>query len=138
MSSRRWLSVSPCPEKLTAETDTWQSARGYYDCAAWRFVDCVILSGPNSLFMELAEGLSSVIIEELGLKNADANERCLELLAIEPHIEAQRQRLQGEVTALEQAKAKIDELLQENKSGLANAKDALVNGDSGDVIMAGM
>ena len=125
-SSYLWLTVS------------LQFTRAYYSCASNRFADTVANIIRNMLFTNIQEGLPNSLIRHLGLDKQDANDRCRMLLTTDPSIEVERSRLQAEQRNIEEAKSRIQMLLNEGKLKREEAMTALAGMEIGsDTTMGG-
>ncbi|KAI9818928.1 MAG: hypothetical protein M1827_007749 [Pycnora praestabilis] len=90
------------PDPFSKELDVMSTVRGYYECAASRFVDTICLSLKAEMFVRCGD-VHTDLIKDLGIMQQDANDRCARLMAEDPQREIKRAQLKKEKETLRQA-----------------------------------
>ena len=84
-----------------------------------------MVSGRNGLFYKLRDQLSDFLATQLGMKGDDAVQRCIELLATNAEVEADRQYCLGKLKTLEDAKGRIDQVMNMHGTGFPRLGQSL-------------
>ncbi|KAL8688245.1 MAG: hypothetical protein Q9218_005797 [Villophora microphyllina] len=93
--------LGPNPHVL--ELRTLSDTRGYYECAASRFVDNIYQDIHTELFATCRDGIGTALKRHIGLEEKDAEQRCTLLLAVDPNSERLRIELTKQKENLEKA-----------------------------------
>ncbi|KAI9811530.1 MAG: hypothetical protein M1832_000873 [Thelocarpon impressellum] len=95
------------PDPRAKEIEVMAIVQGYYRTAMFRFIDQIRLSVLGGLFAKFREGVCPLLVSELGLMRADANEHCALLMAEDPERERRRAQLKKDKEMLGKAQQRL-------------------------------